>query len=389
MRVCHTVFHEMPPIASWEEFATRFPGVAHLLTAQQKLGLRLCWIASSSADHVFCNDAIKVRFVRAPKIYNTDVQSQNVGWNQARRVAHAIAEENPEVIHQHGLNSWRALRSLSELVRERGTGCIVQDHGGGIPSLGIRRRLYRKSLATVKCAVFGDSETRDRWIGGRLLAREQCQILFAASSIFAPAPESDRDQLRRQLQMEGTPILGWVAHLDVNKDPLTILRASASYFERNPEARLYMHFIKDDLREACEAAIAGHPALRQRVFLRGRIPHAKLESFYRAVDYFLQGSHHEAYGYSVVEAMSAGAIPIVTDIPSFRLLCDNGRCGFLFPPGNAPALQELLAMVPRTPSEQERRRTVRRFENEFSYPVIAERFGSLYTDSLSGALPCA
>src|SRR5262249_27245381 len=158
---------------------------------------------------------------------------------------------------QHGLNSWRALRSLNKLVRERGTRCIVQDHGGGIPSFEIQRRLYRKSLATVECAVFGDSSTRDRWIDGHLLAREQCQILFAASSTFAPANDTERDQLRRQLQMEGKPILGWVAHLDSNKDPLTILRASANYFEENREARLYMHFIKDDLRDVCEAAVAG------------------------------------------------------------------------------------------------------------------------------------
>jgi glycosyltransferase involved in cell wall biosynthesis len=342
------------------------------LEAQQKLGLQICWIAPSAENVVFNKSDIKIRFVRAPK-----------------RVALALAEENPDVIHQHGLNSWRALRFLNKLVRERGTRCIVQDHGGGVPSFEIRRRLYRKSLATVQCAVFGDSSTRDRWIDGHLLASEQCQILFAASSTFAPANEAERDQLRHQLQMEGKPILGWVAHLDSNKDPLTILRASANYFEGNPEARLYMHFIKEDLRDACEAAIAGHPALRERVFLRGRIPHLQLESFYRSIDYFVQGSHHEAYGYSVVEAMSAGAIPIVTDIPSFRLLCADGRCGFLFPPGDASALQEILSMLPRAASSIERLRMVRRFENEFSYAVIARKFLSLYTASGSGKLPCA
>ena len=372
MKVCHTVFQEMPAIASWEELARQFPGIAHLLEAQQKLGLQLSWIAPSTANRTFSKDEIRIRFVRAP-----------------RHVARAIAEENPEVIHHHGLNSLRALRSLNRLVNERGSRCIVQDHGGGVPSFGVKRRLYRKSLATVRCAVFGDSQTRDRWIEGHLLTPEQCQILFAASSTFEPSEEAERDQLRRQLQMEGKPILGWVAHLDLNKDPMTILRASATYFERNPEARLYLHFIKEDLRAACETAIATNPSLRERVFLRGRIPHAQLESFYRAIDYFLQGSHHEAYGYSVVEAMSTGAIPIVTDIPSFRLLCDDGRCGFVFPPGDYSAVQEILARVPASPPSSERLRMVRRFENEFSYPVIAERLLALYTESLPGALPCA
>jgi glycosyltransferase involved in cell wall biosynthesis len=248
--------------------------------------------------------------------------------------------------------------------------------------------MYRKSLGVVKCVVFGDSSARDRWIEANVLAPEQCRILFAASSTFAPADEAERDRLRRKLDMEGKPLLGWVAHLDRNKDPLTILRAAAAYFEQNPEARLYMHFIKDDLRAECEAAIQAQSGLSGRVFLRGRIPHSQLESFYRSIDYLVQGSHHEAYGYSVVEAMSAGAIPMVTDIPSFRLLCDDGRCGFLFPPGDAAALQAILAEAPRVASAQERSRMVRRFNSEFSYPVIAQRFLSLYT-GLSGARPCA
>jgi hypothetical protein len=79
MRVCHTVFQQMPAIASWKEFASRVPGVADLLTAQQKLGLQLCWLAPSAADHVFRKDAIKVRFVR--------------GWDQARLYMHFIKDD--------------------------------------------------------------------------------------------------------------------------------------------------------------------------------------------------------------------------------------------------------------------------------------------------------
>lgn len=376
MKVCHTVFHEMPALASWEELAERFPGVAHLLLAQQESGLQLSWIAPSAGNHTFSKDRIKIKFLRIPRFFNR--RRQDVGWHQAQLVARAILEEKPEVIHLHGLNSWMALRALRQLRREHEMRCIVQDHGGGVPALGLKRWLYKKSLGAMRYVVFGDARARDLWISRDLLALEKCQILFAASSVFRPVGEKERRRLRRQLQMEGEPILGWVAHLDRNKDPLTVLRAGAVYFENNPAARLYMHFIKDDLRAACENLIAAHPALQRRVFLRGSLPHAQLESFYQALDYFVQGSHHEAYGYSAVEALSTGAIPVITDIPSFRLLCDDGRCGFLFSPGDVAALRQVFLQLPKVVSPDERLRMIRRFTKEFSYPAIAQKFLTLY-----------
>src|SRR5438093_1448280 len=96
IRVSHTVFHQMPPAASWDEFANRFPGAAHLLEAQQELGLDVSWIGRSTVSRAFTKHGIKVRLVHAR-------------WNPGRHVALAIREENPEVIHLHGLNSWTAL----------------------------------------------------------------------------------------------------------------------------------------------------------------------------------------------------------------------------------------------------------------------------------------
>jgi glycosyltransferase involved in cell wall biosynthesis len=368
----------MPALASWNEFAERFPNVVHLLQAQRELGLRLIWIALSTISRTLGEDEIKIKFVRAPKLFNKNFFRHDLSWNQARLLARAIADENPDVIHHHGLNSWMALRVLNKLARQRGIRCLAQDHGGGVPLFWMKRRLYQNAFAAIRQVVFGDAHTRDRWISRKLLAPERCHILFAASSVFKPAAEAERCRRRRQLQLEGAPILGWVAHLDSNKDPMTILRACAVYFEKNPAARLYMHFIKDGLRAACENLIAAHPALRQRVFLRGSLPHAQLEAFYQAIDYFLQGSHHEAYGYTAVEAMSTGAIPILTAIPSFRLLGDDGRCGFLFPPGDVAALQKILLQLPKTVALEQRARVIRRFQKEFSYPALAQKLLALY-----------
>ena len=55
--------------------------------------------------------------------------------------------------------------------------------------------------------------------------------------------------------------------------------------------------------------------------------------FFSAADLFVVGSHHEGSGYALMEACACGAVPVVTDIPTFRLLTGGaagswtrGRC---------------------------------------------------------------
>ena len=55
---------------------------------------------------------------------------------------------------------------------------------------------------------------------------------------------------------------------------------------------------------------------------------------------FVSGSHSEGSGYALIEAMSAGVVPVVTDIPSFRAIA--GDCGARWPPGDAGAFADAL-----------------------------------------------
>ena len=58
-----------------------------------------------------------------------------------------------------------------------------------------------------------------------------------------------------------------------------------------------------------------------------------MPNYYSAADVFISGSHYEGSGYALIEAMSAGLVPIVTDIPSFRSIA--GDCGERWQPGDA------------------------------------------------------
>ncbi|MFL5774102.1 MAG: glycosyltransferase, partial [Flavisolibacter sp.] len=62
-----------------------------------------------------------------------------------------------------------------------------------------------------------------------------------------------------------------------------------------------------------------------------------------AADFYISGSHSEGSGYALVEAMTCGCIPVVTDIPPFRKITDDGQYGLLFQPGDQFDLLEKLS----------------------------------------------
>ena len=85
-----------------------------------------------------------------------------------------------------------------------------------------------------------------------------------------------------------------------------------------------MVFGDDTLLESVDAAGArvGAAAV-DRVTLVGRVGHDEMPNYYAAADVFISGSHYEGSGYALIEAMSAGVVPVVTDIPSFRAIAGD------------------------------------------------------------------
>ena len=118
-------------------------------------------------------------------------------------------------------------------------------------------------------------------------------------------------------------------------------------------------------------------ALGKNVFLVGKIPHAGLGDWYSAADFIISGSHYEGGGISVVEAVSCGCIPLITDIPSFRSVTQNGKFGFLYPPGSTDGLTEILSQVSSININNEQVKILKHFDEELSFTAIARKIEKL------------
>lgn len=374
-RVCHALFRPIPEVESFEDFSRRYPWLVHLLQAHAAMGWHAAWLGVSVMPHHSRRQNLEL-YIHAIEAGRHSLRPRLVPRYFRPRCLQSLETLQPDVVHYHDMTSIDALLRLCQWKRRHPARRVVVQYHGGRP-----RRLFKPLYALVfhclDAALFGDETMRRAWVRGGL-PPSRAKLLFLASSVFRPADQVQRQALRDKLDLLGRPIFGWLAHLDPNKDPLTVLRAFSMVQGCHPQARLYMHYQGRTLERQCREFLAERPHLRERVHLRGPLPYSRVEAFLQAVDYFVQASHRETYGFSVVEAMACGALPIISNIPSFRLLSENGKYAILFPVGDASALALRLRSVPEEPDATARAAMVQWFQETRSYPVLVQRLHRLY-----------
>lgn len=116
---------------------------------------------------------------------------------------------------------------------------------------------------------------------------------------------------------------------------------------------------------------------------RGAGPVAVVQQFHRdvaiarnGVDYRFRRSGIAASGYSLMEACAGGAIPVVTDIPMFRLMTAGGTVGALSTAGDAASCA--LVAVARRDLDAAPARLGHHFDHELSWEAVGLRAVEFY-----------
>ncbi|UNO39019.1 glycosyltransferase family 4 protein [Streptomyces sp. MST-110588] len=165
-------------------------------------------------------------------------------------------------------------------------------------------------------------------------------------------------------QWQGATI-GFIGRIDEPRKGLPVLmRALPAILAAVPDARLLVAGRGDE-----EEAVAGLPAeLRSRVEFLGMVSDEDKARLLRSVDlYVAPNTGGESFGIILVEAMSAGAPVLASDLDAFAQVLDQGAAGELFANEDADALAaaavRLLGDPGRLAELRERgSRHVRRFD---------------------------
>ncbi|HET6995227.1 MAG TPA: glycosyltransferase, partial [Chitinophagaceae bacterium] len=83
------------------------------------------------------------------------------------------------------------------------------------------------------------------------------------------------------------------------------------------------------------------------------------------------GSHYEGSGYALSEALRCGCIPVVTNIPSFRMMTNNGHLGALWNTEDKDSFVEAAIKAINKPLVSEANACIDFFKEKLSFDAIA------------------
>lgn len=283
------------------------------------------------------------------------------------RLHRMIRRLDPDIVIIHGTNfPIQVLQLRSQMSRK--TKIILQNHSNTLP-FGFRAALQRLADRAVDAYFFTSSSIAESWIAHKLIqsGKKICEVMVG-SSIFT---ECERSKARSSLgiTVEARVFL-WVGHLNKNKDPLNVLQAFLQYSHSRPDAIMYMIYQKDELIDAVKECLTADNS-GASVRLVGNVAHTSMSAWYNSADYFISGSRQEVFGAAVVEAMSCGCIPVLTDIPSFKQITNNGNCAFLYRAGDSEDLIRALEATEKFSIEAMREKVKQRYHDKLSFEAIA------------------
>lgn len=289
------------------------------------------------------------------------------------RLCARVRELAPDIVHFNGLGFSRELRILRAFLPR--VPVVAQAHTSAMP-VGWRRRYFRWGADAIDAAMFCTRAQAEPFQRSGLLP--DALPIFEVLEVSTLFETGDQSEARAETGLDGDPCLFWLGNLDTNKDPLMVLDAVAVAATSLPRLRLHVAFRHTALLDAVRERISSNPALAGRVVLIGELPHRAVETHLRAADFLVQGSHREAAGFGILEALACGTTPLVTDIPSFRRITDQGRCGALVPAGDSIALAREIVAWSRRDRPALRRGARDHFERELSYDAVGRQLREAY-----------
>jgi glycosyltransferase involved in cell wall biosynthesis len=292
-------------------------------------------------------------------------------------LSRAVAACRPHIAHVNGLSfpeqTWMLRRAL-----DASSAIVVQNHadGGPVGRAPLFRARGRAMRGAVDAFLFAAHEHAVWWQRAGFIARRQ--PIYQVMEASTPMVPQARGTARATCGLLGSPAVLWVGRLNANKDPLTVLAGVERALDGLPAASLTMIYSENDQLAAVRERVERSPTLAGRVRLIGRVPHDRMAAFYSAADVFVAGSHHEGSGYALMEALACGAVPVVTHIPTFRLLTADGTLGALWTPGDAGDCARALVAASRRNLTAERERVADHFARELSWDAVGRRAVEIY-----------
>lgn len=305
---------------------------------------------------------------RSGKIQYHFFKSRNSFWYIPLKSHRFIMNKKPDVILIQGLVF--VLQVIALRIMSGKKCCIIAQHHGERPFKGLKGFLQKIADRCIDAYLFSSLENAEKWLTSKTIrSADKCYEVLAASTYFT---KQDKQESKNALGITGDYNFLWVGRLDANKDPITVLKGFEQYLHINSRAKLYMIYQTEELLNKVKCLIGRSSILQASVILKGKTAYHELPAWYSACDFYLSGSHRESCGYSLLEAMACGCIPVVPAIPSFKAITSRGKYALLYEPGNSTQLFQMLMQSEHLPRESFSGSVENHFRDKLSFDAIAD-----------------
>ncbi|MGW5257726.1 glycosyltransferase family 4 protein [Streptomyces sp. NPDC004012] len=328
-----------------------------------------------------------------PVPYNGSVARLNFGFLSAARVRRWLHDGEFDVIHIHE----PASPSLGLLACWAAQGPIVATFHTSNPrsramvaAYSILQAALEKISARIAVSEYARRTLVEHLGGDAVVIPNGVDVDFFAKA--EPKAEWQSDEARGSVAVGGGgaagSTIGFIGRIDEPRKGLPVLmKALPKILAARPDTRLLVAGRGDE-----EEAVAALPAeLRARVEFLGMISDEDKARFLRSVDlYVAPNTGGESFGIVLVEAMSAGAPVLASDLDAFAQVLDQGAAGELFANEDADALADAALRLLADPERRAELRArgsahVRRFD----WATVGADILSVYETVTDGAAAVA
>ncbi len=142
--------------------------------------------------------------------------------------------------------------------------------------------------------------------------------------------------------------------------------------------------VKRDIKEARLIIVGGNPAIREEgVEVRGRVSEQELKELYCKSSIFVLPTLREPFGISFLEAMAYKLPCIGTNIEAIPEIIEDGKTGFLVPPGDVESLSEKMLLLLKDKELMSRmgEEGYKRIRDNFTWDRVADLIMTKFRES--------
>ena len=395
MRILHILDHSIP-LHSGYAFRT-----LSILKEQRRLGWQTFHLTTpkQGTDPRLEEDVDGWHFYRTPRASTSVDRLPGLAQVQLmkvieKRIESVAAAVRPDILHAHSpvLNALPAIRVGRRLgipvvyeVRASWEDAAV-DHGTARAG-GIRYRLSRalETWALRRAdAVTTICEGLRSEIVQRGIAAQDVTVIPNAVDIeqfrIDAAAEPD---LRRELGLEGSLVLGFIGSFYAYEGLAILLRALPHMLARDPRIRVVL--VGGGRQEEELKRLANELCVAEHVIFTGRVPHAETRRYYNLIDVLVYPRLSIRLTELVtplkpLEAMAQGRLLVASDVGGHRELIRHGQTGTLFKAGDPHALSAAVLDLVQHPERWAAVKSNARHyvESERTWRASVARYRSVY-----------